>query len=92
MYDINTGNLAKSLIPFVSWSPDTQINDITKTTPILPYMKLVSSVKIESFSSSYLFTIYLSICKLKLINRKLKTNDKLNIPIIVLEICSPLSD
>ena len=52
MYDINTGNLAKSLIPFVSWSPDTQINDITKTTAILPYMKIVSSVKIESFSSS----------------------------------------
>ena len=30
MYDINTVNLAKSLIPFVGWFPDTQINNTSR--------------------------------------------------------------
>ena len=35
MFDINTVNLAKSLIPFVGWFPDTQINN----TSIQQYLR-----------------------------------------------------
>ena len=49
MYDINTVNLAKSLIPFVGWFPDTQINIIPAVMfsmfpAIYSYSRIVPSI------------------------------------------------
>ena len=49
MYDINTVNLAKSLIPFVGWFPDTQINIIPAVmfsmfSAIYSYSRIVPSI------------------------------------------------
>ena len=39
MYDINTVNLAKSLIPFVGWFPDTQINNTSSNVEIFSMLQ-----------------------------------------------------